>query len=332
MGTFLSALWLLLSTHFTNGLRSKRFWACAAIAAFPVVIAWLAAGEADAIRVAAPISMVFGLQIVAPIVGLVMGSTVVTEEVDNRTLSFVFTRPIPRVAFFLGRYGATLLLLALMLGPAALGVATVVGLPRDNDTQGHRVIDIQQADASQQWQTIETLTRRPRYRWRDANGRFHRQYLGDMSPGETRPLGMDVDGTERRAVFTRFEALDRRLPDGFALRLLWATLLAGALYGLITAGLGTLVKRPVIYGLGYAFALDGVMANIPGSSQNFSLQYYLRGILVGDSVESFRRFDPIADTQFLSPLGSSLQIGGILAIGLVVACIIITRKQYLLTS
>ena len=332
MGTFLSAFWLLLCTHFTNSLRSKRFWACALISAMPALIAWMAAGRADAIRVAAPISMVFGLQIVGPVVGLVMGSTVVTEEVDNRTLSFVFTRPVPRAAFFLGRLGATLLLLALMLGPSAWAVSTVVGLPREGDTQAHRIIEVQESKDAGHWSTIETLSRRARYRWQDPEGRFHREYLGDLAPGELRPMGKGRTGHDLRAIFVRFEALDRQLPKGFSGRLVLASLLAGALYSLVTAGLGTLVKRPVVYGLGYAFALDGVLANIPGSSQTFSLQYYLRGILVGDSVESFRRFDPIADTEFLSPLGSTIQLGILLVIGTVIACITITRKQYLLTS
>ncbi len=328
----LSATALLLSAHLRTSLRTKRFWICVVLAAAPPLIALMAAENAGATAIALPLSMLFVLQIVVPVIGLLLGSTVVTEEVENRTLTFVFTRPVPRAALLLGRYGATIVLVALLMVPSCLALVAAVSAPHSGDATARRVIDIEKEDRPGKWSEVETLEGRRYYRWIDENGNRDREFLGGMPEGEVRILGKDSSGDTLRAVFTRFQPLSRQLPEGFVLRLCWAAVLAGALYSLVTAGIGTLLKRPIIYGLGYAFAMDAVLANIPGSAQSLSMQYYLRGILVGDSVDSLRRFGPIRDTLFPSPMMASGQLLFILVLGIVGACVIVSRKQYMMAN
>ena len=89
-------------------------------------------------------------------------------------------------------------------------------------------------------------------------------------------------------------------------------------------------------------AVEGLLANIPGSSQKLSMQFYLRGILTGiedakrgtgDSVVEFwRQIEPIASTNFLSPMESSLRLLIVIALAVVACSWIITRRQFVLTS
>lgn len=328
----LSATALLLTSHLRTSLRTKRFWICVVLAAAPPLIALVAAEDAGATAIAMPLSMLFVLQIVVPVIGLLLGSAVVTEEVENRTLTYVFTRPVPRAALLLGRYGATVVLVTILMVPSCLGLVAAVTAPHSGDATARRVISIEKEQRPGRWKNVDTLEGRRYYRWIDQDGDWEREYLGRMPEGEVRMIGQNSDGQPLRAVFTRFQPISRELPDGFVVRLCWAAILAGALYSLLTSGIGTMLKRPIIYGLGYAFAMDAVLANIPGSAQSLSMQFYLRGILVGDSVDTLRRFGPIRDTVFPSPAMASGQLLLILCLGLIASSVIVSRKQYMVAN
>lgn len=63
--------------------------------------------------------MVFYLQFLILILALFFGTSVCSEEVEGKTLTYLVTRPIPKPAFILGKYSAYTLIVILMV---AVGV------------------------------------------------------------------------------------------------------------------------------------------------------------------------------------------------------------------
>ena len=151
----------------------------------------------------------------------------------------------------------------------------------------------------------------------------------------------DVDGrTEWERNEDEYERVTveivRELPEGIAVRFPVAAALAGALYSLLAAGLGVFFKRSMIIGLGYAFAVETLLSNIPTSIQKMSLQYYLRGVMADLDKPPHPGFwsqlPMYAKTEFLSPAESATRLAVVLLLGLVVSTWALTRKQFILTA
>ena len=66
--------------------------------------------------------------------------------------------------------------------------------------------------------------------------------------------------------------------------------LGGAVYSAVFAAVGSWFKRPVLIGLGYAFAIEGFLANLPGTSQRVTLQYYLKSFLIDEDPDLAARY------------------------------------------
>lgn len=66
--------------------------------------------------VSTEILMVFFLQFYIVILALFFGTSVAAEEVENRTLAYLITRPIPKTSIVLGKYGAYSVLMFAMVG------------------------------------------------------------------------------------------------------------------------------------------------------------------------------------------------------------------------
>ena len=244
-------------------LRSKRMIIVLLIVGLAPFLASLTIDPKVPMQHLAPISILLVLSILAPLTGLLLGSTVITEDVEAKTLTYVFTRPIARPSLFLGRWLAcTLLVCALM----AL-------------TSGY-------------------------IGWEASQYRFEWEDRADLGP----------------------------VPEGVTQRLIWASVLCGAMYTTLAAGLSTSWRRPIVFGLGYAFVWEMVAANLPGSTQRLSMQYYLRGILVGPDLEAFGLPRNMLEVEYLTPWDSSLRLVIFMVLLLLVGCFTVRRKQYLLSS
>lgn len=257
--TLVTATWLIFKTHLWTVTRSRRALLCLVLALGPPIVAMAPPPQVDASEVVWIVGMFFLLQLVAPLMGLIAGSAVVTEEIENRTITYVFTRPVPRVSLFLGRYLATLTLLTALLVPSALGVVAVSGL--------------------------------------------------------------------------RGRAPD--LEAGVAQQLVLAVVLGGGLYSLLTGGLGVFVRKPMVVGLFYLIPMEAFLANVPGSTQALTVQYYLRGIFtrLGErDVEFLREADMITGTEFLPPGQSAARLVVLMLVAVCVCAWGIRRRQYVLTS
>lgn len=124
MKALLRGSWLLARASLPRMLLSRRFLVCALLAFVPVLVAFLAARLSSRVgpaELATHVTWMLLLQIVLPLTSLVAGVSVVAEEIEDRTISYVFTRPIPRAALLLGRLAAALAwIVPLLVGAAWL--------------------------------------------------------------------------------------------------------------------------------------------------------------------------------------------------------------------
>jgi ABC-2 type transport system permease protein len=72
-------------------------------------------------------SAIFGLMIwlmylrfIVPVLGVFYGTSLIADEVEDKTITYLFTRPIPRAAVLLGKYFAFLACTVLLVLPSAV--------------------------------------------------------------------------------------------------------------------------------------------------------------------------------------------------------------------
>ena len=78
-------------------------------------------------------SAIFGLMIwllylrfIVPVLGVFYGTSLIADEVEDKTITYLFTRPIPRAAVVVGKYLAYLLCTVLMVLPSAVIVYFII--------------------------------------------------------------------------------------------------------------------------------------------------------------------------------------------------------------
>ena len=78
-------------------------------------------------------SAVFGLMIwllyirfIVPVLGVFYGTSLIADEVDDKTITYLFTRPIPRSAVLLGKYFAYVVCTTLLVLPSVMLVFFLV--------------------------------------------------------------------------------------------------------------------------------------------------------------------------------------------------------------
>jgi ABC-type transport system involved in multi-copper enzyme maturation permease subunit len=133
MQTLLRSTWLIARTQFPRTAFSRRVLLCLLIALGPAVLPLVV--QAFGRRPPPSVEMVvypgffLVLQVVVPVLALILGSTVVSEDIEDRTITYVFTRPVPRAALLLGRWlvVAALTTALLALSGGALAAAARFG-------------------------------------------------------------------------------------------------------------------------------------------------------------------------------------------------------------
>ena len=146
------------------------------------------------------------------------------------------------------------------------------------------------------------------------------------APTEAKQL-LELDGDPQNFEFLLLA------PPAFTVRdLLSTTLVAGLLYSLGAAVIGVLFKRGQVIALGYAFAFEVLLANVPGSAQKLSLQFYLRSLFVDAEGAAWRSLELFERGEFLTPDAAALRIAITGAVLVLVGCFAVTRKQFVLSS
>jgi len=116
---------LLVARHaFAQSFRGGRLLVLLFFVALPVLVAALVAGHSDRVdQDAYPgILLFFVFQVVVPLVALMLGVGALGDEIEGRTITYLFTRPVPRPVFFVGRAIGFAAGFAILLG---LSVAVV---------------------------------------------------------------------------------------------------------------------------------------------------------------------------------------------------------------
>lgn len=114
---------ILFRSFFSAGLRSKRTRVFMLLAMVPVLLMVAArvmqgVGTVSARDVAGFFShfmLSLYFQLLIPVLALFFGSSIVNDELDNKTLVYLTTVPVPRRAVLLGKYLAAWLLAALLI-------------------------------------------------------------------------------------------------------------------------------------------------------------------------------------------------------------------------
>lgn len=109
---------------------------------------------------------------------------------------------------------------------------------------------------------------------------------------------------------------------------LLVTMLAGGLvYGALFSALGAWVKHPIVAGLAYAFAIEALIANFPGTTQKLALQYHLRCAL--SATDPSRWADVARETLTeLAPAAEAWStLGWVTAVALALGMFVFSRRQ-----
>lgn len=137
-----------------------------------------------------------------PVLGVFYGTSLIADEVDDKTLTYLFTRPVQRGAVLVGKYLAYLVCTVLVVLPSIMVVYFLI-VP---------VAEI---------------------------GGSFRLLLADLG---IMALGL-------------------------------------AAYGALFALVGTILKRPLVVGLVFAFGWEQLAMLVPGYLRRFTLAYYLQGLV-----------------------------------------------------
>ncbi len=197
-------------------LWSRRTVFMALIVGLPVVIA---AGIRLLSEFGAPMRMgrtpaggalIFGLMMwgffvrfCVPVLAIFYGTALIADEVDDKTITYLFTRPIPRGAVLLGKYLAYLVSTVAVVLPAVVCV----------------------------WLLVAPI-----------NGA-----LATSFPDFVKDLGILALGLTA--------------------------------YGAVFALAGTVLKRPLVFGLVFVFGWETLVMALPGYFKRLSVAFYLQGLV-----------------------------------------------------
>jgi ABC-type transport system involved in multi-copper enzyme maturation permease subunit len=249
-------------------LWSRRTIFMAIVMAVPIILALVArivdaSGIApfrvNGVRVGAAATFgmliwVFFLRFIIPVLGVFYGTAMIADEVEDKTITYLFTRPVRRSVVLIGKYLAYLACTTLVVLPAVMIVYFLI-------------VPISQVPSS--------------FRW----------------------LVTDL-----------------------------ALLAAGlAVYGALFALVGTVLKRPLLVGLVFAFGWEQVAMVVPGYLRRFTVAYYLQA-LVPHAMPS-EGVSALVGAVFSDTPSLAVSLAGlavILAGSLILASRAVERREYIL--
>jgi len=128
------SFFLVCRHAFGRALRGKRVFGLIALASLPVLVAVLTVRSGSTaqpeqfVQFAVILAM---LQIAVPFAALLLGVAVLGEEIEGRTITFLFTRPLPRWFFFVGRMAGFACAFSVVLVVALFAAAAIFRIEAD---------------------------------------------------------------------------------------------------------------------------------------------------------------------------------------------------------
>jgi len=148
MNPFMDSFKAVFSFYFFLGRRIKRTKVFYLISLFPALIALIDILEKvisgrtyhEGAYIFSNIIMVFYLQFLILILSLFFGTSVCSEELEGKTLTYLTTRPIPKSAIILGKYAAYTLLAVIMTAAGVILSFLILNLDSLRDVSLYGVL------------------------------------------------------------------------------------------------------------------------------------------------------------------------------------------------
>jgi ABC-2 type transport system permease protein len=117
-----NAIPIIFASFFRSGLRATRTRVFILLSLIPVLLMFIVrmVDPSSAPDFFSKVMLSLYFQLLIPVLALFFGTTIVNEELDNKTLVYLTTSPVPRQAVILGKYLAAFLLLLLIVGSGFL--------------------------------------------------------------------------------------------------------------------------------------------------------------------------------------------------------------------
>jgi len=127
--SMLRGFFLVAGNAFGRLLTEKRTLALLLLAAMPVVFAFLQVTFSRSVNLDTFIltHLFVILQMVVPLSALVVGVAVMGDEIESRCVTYLFTRPLPRMVTYLGRLAGHAAAGGLLIAVSVLLVAYLLG-------------------------------------------------------------------------------------------------------------------------------------------------------------------------------------------------------------
>ena len=125
----LSGLLLVWRNTLRTALRGKRLLVLLALAVLPLLIAWVVSANAKNVS-HGEFMLVFMMvvcQVTLPFGSLFLGVAALGDEIDGRTITFLFTRPLPRTVFYFGRLLGFATAFGLLVAASTLFMSLILG-------------------------------------------------------------------------------------------------------------------------------------------------------------------------------------------------------------
>ncbi len=196
------------------------------------------------------------LRFIVPILGIFYGTSLIADEVEDKTITYLFTRPIPRAAVLVGKFLAYLASTVLIVLPSVMLVYFLV-VPIGGGS------------------------------------------IASTFPDLLRDLGLLAVGL--------------------------------CVYGALFAAVGAWIRRPVLFGLFFAFGWENFAMALPGYLKRFTVAFYTQGLVphampqqdLLSVLQSFFRED-------VSAAQALVTLAGVAALALFLAARAVERREYVL--
>ena len=260
MRPFLTATRIYFTAYLARVLRTRRAWLVIALALVPCAVGFMLGHfvtKTPAVDLATHIGWACVLQLLVPLTCLIAGSAVIAEEVEDRTITYLFVRPVSRAALLVGRWaGACAFLLVVLCSTTAL-----------------MLLGVARAEAS----------------------------------------GPPIDASITVPLFA-------------------AVAIGACVYSMLFSVFGILFPHSMIVGLGYCFAIEGLIANLPGGIRTLSIQHHLRAMITAEGSPAWTRvLQDFGGT--VAPSESALaSLAVVFVASLALGVWRIQRREFLLTS
>lgn len=139
--TSLAAFKEIFSFFLKRGFKARRTRLFFIISLIPVLILLIAkvieivnpGAGVSAADIISKILLIIYIQLLLPILALFFGTSIVTEEIENKTLAFLTTSPVPKAAIVLGKYVSYFLVSLVIIDVALLLSFIIININHFND-------------------------------------------------------------------------------------------------------------------------------------------------------------------------------------------------------